>query len=666
MNSQGSVSRRALLVAAMGCGIGVLAAWHDPVAIRFTASGAHRAGGRQVQVVAHPDDDILFMNPDLAAGIRHGQPTLSIYMTGGESDDPHPAAYASRRQDGTRAAYARMAGVADHWIRQTVPVGPNRVVEMDTLAARPHVQVGFLNLPENNDPFAVGGKHALDRLWQDPAGTIEIQTLVPTAGIVRDSCTYRHGDVVDALLALFQRFRPSVIRTQDPHPDARYQSKWIGFHDHPDHVITARFAWEAAQRYLSQPDSDALVLHYRDYNVAEFPINLSIQDQQAKRDYFAEYVQHDSGANLGGLYKEWITRSYYRWPRGGMWARANSRGEIHAFAVYGTRLVHWWRDHKRQWQAPATCSTPVPVRPVLTLLPDGSDRLVLLAQSWDGSQVLLTRQFAAGQAWPLEWISLSNPDEHRVGADTTQVGIPTAVTDGQGRLVVFARNSAGSLAMRREREPGGAWEDWTVLGGSDLQDPPAAVVDRDNRLHVFAATRDRVLHWLQQVDGSFPLTPTPFRQIQPVGPPVAVRAPGERARVFTRTGDNGSIAGVTATSMFGWQVPLRLPNPGGMGPPTAIARQGPTGPEYLVFAVNSNKGVSVRRAWPGDGDWTDLGGPVEDQPTAVVEPDGSVMLLAAGSDGTLLTNPEVLTGESPAFAGWRPAVADSSPAARPV
>lgn len=669
MNSHGQATRRTVLTAAVGSGVGVLVACREPVATGPPArmAGVPQTAGRQVQVVAHPDDDILFMNPDLAAGIRNGQLTLSIYLTGGESDDPNPAAYASRRQDGTRAAYARMAGVADDWIRQTLPVGRNRFVEVDRLASRPEVQVAFLNLPDNNNPAAAGGKHALDRLWQDRMGLVQIQTLVPAAGVVRDSYTYGHGDVIDVLEALFEGFYPSVIRTQDPQPDARYQSEWVGFHDHPDHVIAARFTWEATQRYLSHPGMHAFLLNYRDYNVAEFPVNLSVQDQRAKRDYFATYVQHDAGANLGGLYRGWIAHSYYRWPRGGTWARANSRGEIHAFAATGTRLVHWWRDHRRQWHAPSIESTQVPMRPALTLLSDHNERFVLLAQTWDGGQVLLKRQGTTGQAWPKDWTSLGNPDQRLSGVDPTRVGVPTATIDQQGRLVVFVRNSAGALTMREEKAPGGGdWHDWSVLGGSDVQDPPTAIEDEDNRLHVFAATRDRVLHWQQQPDGSLRSATTPFRKIQPAGPPVAVRAAGGNTRVFARTGDNGAIAGVTVTSLFGWQVPLRLPNPGGMGSPTVVTRPGLAGPEFLLFVRNSNNGISVMRAWPDNRGWTDLGGQVEDQPAAVVEPDGSVALLATGGDGSLLVNHEVLAAAGPTFAGWQPTTADASSPARPM
>ena len=93
---------------------------------------------RDVQVVAHPDDDILFMNPDLASSIQSGHSSISIYLTGGESDLPHPATYAAQRQEGTRSSYARMAGTPNKWNRSAVAAA-GRLIEVDELRARPDV-----------------------------------------------------------------------------------------------------------------------------------------------------------------------------------------------------------------------------------------------------------------------------------------------------------------------------------------------------------------------------------------------------------------------------------------------------------------------------------------------------------------------------------------------
>ena len=37
-------------------------------------------------VVAHPDDDIIFMNPDLETFNRSGSPSCTVYVTSGDLD----------------------------------------------------------------------------------------------------------------------------------------------------------------------------------------------------------------------------------------------------------------------------------------------------------------------------------------------------------------------------------------------------------------------------------------------------------------------------------------------------------------------------------------------------------------------------------------------------
>ncbi|MFD0346121.1 PIG-L family deacetylase [Kitasatospora aburaviensis] len=64
-----------------------------------------------VQIVAHQDDDLLFMNPDLLNSIRSGTKTTTIYVTAGESNRKPAEPYARNRQVGVQLAYAAMAGV---------------------------------------------------------------------------------------------------------------------------------------------------------------------------------------------------------------------------------------------------------------------------------------------------------------------------------------------------------------------------------------------------------------------------------------------------------------------------------------------------------------------------------------------------------------------------
>ena len=78
-----------------------------------------------LQIVAHEDDDVLFMNPDLSAALAAGIPTTTVYLTAGEAmgaldRSRTKVQFATDRQDATRAAYAQMLGVSGPWNRQAV------------------------------------------------------------------------------------------------------------------------------------------------------------------------------------------------------------------------------------------------------------------------------------------------------------------------------------------------------------------------------------------------------------------------------------------------------------------------------------------------------------------------------------------------------------------
>lgn len=137
-----------------------------------------------MQIVAHQDDDLLFMNPDLQNVINTGSPITTVFLTAGEADrdpgDPkdHEQAgqvdtevcgndqsvdreyYADCRARGSMAAWARMAGASTDapWTRTALRVsdgtGWSRNVEVDTLDSSPHVRLVFVNLPDwaDDDP----------------------------------------------------------------------------------------------------------------------------------------------------------------------------------------------------------------------------------------------------------------------------------------------------------------------------------------------------------------------------------------------------------------------------------------------------------------------------------------------------------------------------------
>ncbi len=76
-----------------------------------------------MQIMAHPDDDLYFMNPDCQQMVDSGVPLVCVYVTAGEHNGlnrvpgrarPRPRtgrSYSSARHQGLRQAYAAMLGL---------------------------------------------------------------------------------------------------------------------------------------------------------------------------------------------------------------------------------------------------------------------------------------------------------------------------------------------------------------------------------------------------------------------------------------------------------------------------------------------------------------------------------------------------------------------------
>lgn len=606
---------------------------------------------RYVQVVAHPDDDLLFMNPDLAEGVRAGRPTTGIYLTAGESDTPDPAHYSAERQEGTRASYAQMAHAPNEWRRSTIPAGQGHVAELNTLRANPDIKLVFLNLPDDANPRH--GEHVLTRLSQDRHDELTVNTTLPAGSTVQHPQPYDRSAVVDALTTLFDTFRPTVVRLQDDQPDQRYQRDWAGVHNHPDHVHGADLAQEALGAY--RPDGlPPTVVAYRDYNVADVPGGMSAQDQRTTREAFAAYSAHDALTSTGGVYGRWSDRSAYRWPRRDAWAVRDARGGVQAFSVQAHALAHWTRTAEGRWRGPDLQPLPEPLRPQVSLLGEGRGRPALVAQSADGARLLIKRQDRLG-AWPREWQVLNTP----AGADPAQTGPPAGAVDADGRMVLALKNSAGGVSISRESAPGSLrWQPWTDLGGNDVQDGASVVADREGAVHVFATDRAHALHWTVPESGPARSEQVPIGGAAPTGAPTATLDRTGRIRLLVRTDRDGELVERALTPAGKWDGRQTLPSPGGIGVPGLVAPGPHTRTDLVRIARDGAGAVHVAEQAGPRGNWSDLGGVVTDHPAAVAEPDGTMNLIGLGGDGRLMVNTGSQGAADLTFTGWQAAVTE--------
>lgn len=281
-----------LLVSGVGC-----SSRRTPVPEESTSLGGSSAGrshGGVLNVVAHPDDDLLFLSPALLVSVMSGNPVHTVFLTAG--DDGRAAWYWQQRELGIRSAYAHMAGVPDTWspVRCVDPA----VVTLGLVGAA-EVRISFLRLPDGGrgNGFARYGHQSLARLWRGEQ---------PTITAVDGSTGYSRSDLVDTVMAIMRADLPETVRTQD-------FAGSFGDGDHTDHHAAAFVTRAASDRFNGVHRLES----YQDYPVARRPSNVVGALLRAKTAAFIAYAAHDGAVCLPGrrpcssrAYLSWIRRQY--------------------------------------------------------------------------------------------------------------------------------------------------------------------------------------------------------------------------------------------------------------------------------------------------------------------------------------------------------------------
>lgn len=263
-----------------------------PAAARAAESGS----GSSLEIVAHPDDDLLFQSPDLSDAIAAGRTVTTAYVTGGDAGGS--ATYWKGRENGAKAAYAKMAGVANAWTSGTVTVA-GKTVATATLTGRPSVTLVFFRLPDGNldgSGFSATGYTSLAQLDQGSVASI-------TA--LDGSATWTRSSLLAGLLALMTRYQPDRANTLD------YVGGY-GDGDHADHHAVAFFTRSASEQYTRAHT----LVGYRGYGIAAEDPNLTAAQISAKSAVFYTYASYDpstcssAGACAGKPEASWLQRQY--------------------------------------------------------------------------------------------------------------------------------------------------------------------------------------------------------------------------------------------------------------------------------------------------------------------------------------------------------------------
>jgi LmbE family N-acetylglucosaminyl deacetylase len=250
--------------------------------------------GRTLNIVAHEDDDLLFLSPDLVADIQAGRCVRTLFATAGDAGLDE--LYWQGREAGAKAAYADMIG-SGAWSETDAGIG-GHPIPVFTHSGNPRVSVAFMRLPDgfDGDGTSAYGNESLQNLWES-----ELTTIHPVDG----TPGYSRSDVVTTLTALMTSYEPDQVRTQD------HQGSF-GDGDHSDHHATAKFAEVAHLAYSTMHTFTG----YLGYRIRFYPANVTGANLTAKQNAFYAYGGHDvfacsSAAECAGsLYEQWLPRLY--------------------------------------------------------------------------------------------------------------------------------------------------------------------------------------------------------------------------------------------------------------------------------------------------------------------------------------------------------------------
>ncbi|MFI9082106.1 PIG-L family deacetylase [Streptomyces sioyaensis] len=650
----------------------------------MAASGTWAGDGRTVhtkesvlQFLAHPDDDLFFVNPELWRSLATGRPVASVYLTAGEANgvnapankpDEKEAAgvdkakYTKARQNGIRAAYAEMAtgDRTSPWRRSVIDT-PGGQAQIDVLKAKPQIQVVWLQLHEAGS-LTADRPHSLHGLWDGKTRMLGVQRAA--GGLITKHTGYTAEQLTVTLVQILKRYKPTMVRTLDPTPGVI--DKTQKYADHQDHMYSARFAQRAMARYAETGDRPHFsVQTYLGYFNSGLPRTLDPKTADAKlrllktyawTDFPEEYCNDTAGcgdrkvaARPAG--HNWARNIRYTRGNSTSWLQAGQDGTLTAFSVLDGQLAVWHRSagQASKWSGlrllPGTGIDPGVGS---TSLPDG--RLVVSGTrthfgergvDYHREVVVRVQRSPGGEFGP--WQSLGSPTPNDV-TGTSDLSAPALAVDKDGRLTVYVRDCRHQLSVRTQQA--GGWAPWRGLGGKDLHGDPVVGTDGSGRHYVFAATPETVLAWIQHRAGAELQGPVPTglpRTTLPLTP----QADSRGVRLYFRKPDSGDVLSVrfdggsatpgSVKKTTGPQV-ADLGGTGGFGP-ISVSLGDVKRPGALLAAKSDTGDLATAVAQPGSAgrpDWSRTGFPFAGAPASARESSGNASVLAVmGLDGNL-------------------------------
>jgi|GEM_PF-793693 len=248
-------------------------------------------------IVAHPDDDILFMNPTLQRQFSRGC-VRTIYVTA--ADDGRSQDYWQGRERGIEAAYASMAGVDNAWT-DTPGTLKGRPITARVLTQNPSIGLIFLRLPDGNvngHGFSATGNTSLEQLFSG-----KIVSTQPVDG----SPSFTYAGLIDTISSILNTDKPNMIFTHVP-------SGAMSQGDHSDHRMVGLLALLARSAAKSSAGVKTYVGYPDNRLESDLPPDVAVN----KEGIFSIYAHQDGAicdpsdqCSIEETYQKYFSRSYY-------------------------------------------------------------------------------------------------------------------------------------------------------------------------------------------------------------------------------------------------------------------------------------------------------------------------------------------------------------------
>ena len=221
-------------------------------------------------VVAHQDDDLLFMQPDLYDAVKRKVGVTNVYITAGNGKQGFDKS--EERYDGLMAAYGSIVGAgASDWSCGWIRIGSNEVEHCRLEDAR--VSLVFLGYPDGGIYGELSD--SLLQLWEGKVSRASAVSFGPAA--------YDRPTLIAVLSDIIGYTEPATIRTLEIASTHGY--------DYSDH----RMAGALTLLALAHSSVDAELISYRGYNTPDEPINANPELFRRNVDALAYYEACGAG-----------------------------------------------------------------------------------------------------------------------------------------------------------------------------------------------------------------------------------------------------------------------------------------------------------------------------------------------------------------------------------